>query len=160
MPRWRAASRTSSSGQPLDGERALDRLTVLDDHERDAVDERPDAAGAPRHVRQQGDPEGERRCGEDRAGERVVLLGDALLDDVAEGDQQEQLERREVGERAPLHPTGEEEQEDEHHRRAQDDLHYGSTLVWNSTDTTGSPSSSTATLPPRPDCAAGSMRAS
>ncbi len=46
---------------PLGGQRAFDRLTVLDDDERDAVDNPADPAPAPSDVRQDRDPERERR---------------------------------------------------------------------------------------------------
>ena len=113
MPCWRAASSTSSIGSRSTSRvRSIGRpswtMTI-----GTPSDDGRHAARAPRDVRQHRDPERERRPGQHGAGQRVVLLGDALLDDVAERDQQQQLERRQVGQRPPLQPAREHEQEDE-----------------------------------------------
>jgi hypothetical protein len=67
--------------------------------------------------------------GQHRPGDRHVLLGDALLDQVADGHRQDGLEDRQLRQLLLAHGAGQEPEEEVEHHRADDDLHQGSTSV-------------------------------
>ena len=97
---------------------------------------------APLHV---GQRDGQQREDADRQhapGDREVLLGHRLLDQVAHGDVEQQLEGAELAERGPADGAGHRPQEHEHDGGADDDLHgvapleaQGSRRVVRSTET-------------------------
>jgi hypothetical protein len=60
---------------------------------------------------------------EQEAGERVVALGHTLLDQIAEDDEQDEVERLHGRQLAPSHHTREEEDEDERQDGSDDDVH-------------------------------------
>ena len=68
--------------------------------------------------------EADRRDRQDRAGDRLVV-GDALLDKVADDDEEDQVEGLQGAELTPSHEAGEEVDEDEDDRGADDDVHGG-----------------------------------
>src|SRR5690606_32820957 len=94
--------------------------------------------------------------------ERHVLLGDALLDDVADDDEQDHLEGRHVREGPSAQAPGEGQEEEERDAGPQDDLHlvsppHGHTRTSTGTSTTTASSSTTATRPDWPHWRPGSV---
>jgi hypothetical protein len=75
----------------------VEQLTVLDQDDRFAFENLPEGLDAVGDVRRDDLHNGQRRHGDDRAGDGVVVLGEALLDGVAEHDEQNQVKRRECG---------------------------------------------------------------
>ena len=104
----------------------LEALAVLDDHDRLALEHEARllraAIADPRDRRLH---DRDRARGEHQAGERVVALRHALLDQIAEHDQEDQVERLERRELAPPHHPRDEEQEAVHQCCANHDIHRG-----------------------------------
>src|SRR3546814_3927090 len=74
-------------------------------------------------------PEGEGADGERRGGQAEVIVRHALLDQVAEHDEHDELERRHLAEFALAEQADQQEQDEEHRRGAKNDIHQGSTLM-------------------------------
>src|SRR6185503_16587860 len=110
-------------GQPLGAHVVLDRLAVLDDDERRGLEDPAHRLEAEAEPRGSDREEGERADREDEPRERHVALGHPLLDEVADHDDEDQVERLEGGQ---LTATGDAEQdvdEDEGGGGPKDDVH-------------------------------------
>src|SRR3546814_14465062 len=59
----------------------------------------------------------------------TTLFRSALLDQVAEHDEHDELERRHLAEFALAEQADQQEQDEEHRRGAKNDIHQGSTLM-------------------------------
>ena len=82
--------------------------------------------------------------GEERAGDREVLLGHALLDEIADHDEHDEVERLHAGQFSPPDHAHEHPDEDEDDGGADDDVHYGKTAIsWSRARIGAPPSSST-----------------
>ena len=68
----------------------------------------------------------DRASREHEPGHREVVLRHALLDEVADHDEQDQVERLERGELPPAHDPRQEEDEEEREECAEDDVHLSS----------------------------------
>ena len=102
MPCWRAVARRSDSVKRCCRGRCREESAVAEDDQRLAADDRPGPGEPPLQPGKSDGHQGEDRDGEDAGGDRVVLLGDRLLDQVSHGDVQEQLEGAELAQsRAP-----------------------------------------------------------
>ncbi len=111
---------------PVPREVSLDRLTVLDDDDRLAVEHRPQEGELEAPV---GDDHGQHRdrpSREHEPGHREVVLRHALLDEVADHDEQDQVEGLERGELPPAHDPRQEKDEEEREEGAEDDVHLSS----------------------------------
>ena len=102
--------------------RSID-LPVLDDDQRLALEHRPRAREAVREPRDADLEHGDRPDDEDGAGERVVVLGQPLLERVAEDDQQDQVERLEAPELALADHARQQHHEAEDEDCAEDEIH-------------------------------------
>ena len=92
---WRRASIASSSSvrrSPF--EVAVEHLAVLNHHDRFAVEEWSQSAEAEAEVGDEHGHQRDRADGECHPGHGVVALGDALLDQVAEDDEQGSFPKR------------------------------------------------------------------
>ena len=89
--------------------------------------------------------DGEGGHGDDRGGQGVVLLDDALADQVADGDEQDHVEGRQLGNLTLSSHSNDEPEEGEDDQRADQDVHQGILQVVNVVETTGRSSSSTET---------------
>jgi hypothetical protein len=97
----RAFSARSSSVRPLAAHVTVDDLALLDQHDRLALQKRPQAADAEPQV---GDPplqNADRRCDDEHAGDRQVVLGHAGLDQIPDDHQQDEVERLQRGQLPP-----------------------------------------------------------
>jgi hypothetical protein len=81
-----------------------------DDHWR-ALERWPQPLEPELQVRQRDGQQRERRHGEHRADERPIVTRDALLDQIADGDQQDQLEAGELGQLLAAHRARDEPHE-------------------------------------------------
>jgi hypothetical protein len=72
---------------------------------------------------------GQRRYGDDCAGNGVVVLGKALLDGVAKHDEQDQVKRRQRTKFTPAYNAHDENNEHVQHDRTNGDIHYGNTVT-------------------------------
>ena len=123
----------------------------MHDHDRDAVNRRPGAWPTRVHPGQQNGEQREYADRQHAGGERVVLLRDRLLYEVAHGDEEQKLERAQLTQcGAPDHP-GDQPKEAEQQYGAHDDFHQGTSQVWNSVVATRSLPTSTDTSPPEPN---------
>src|SRR5580765_1390920 len=111
------------AGQPLAREVRLEHAAVLDQHDRLAGEHLPHAAKAVVEVRDGHLQERDRARGEDETGHRVVALRHALLHEVTEHDQHDQVERLERRQLAAADDPRQEEDERESEGRSDDDVH-------------------------------------
>ena len=112
MRAWAAISSTEMRSRR---QVVVDRLAVLDQDDGIAVEDRPRAREPPGDPRGRDDQERKRPDREHGAGHRVVLLGDALLDEVGDHHQDQQVERLHLRELAAA------EQAHDHHHEEKDD---------------------------------------
>ena len=106
------------------------RLAVLDDDDRQTVQDRSRARNAEADVGRRHLEDGDHADDDEGAGDGVVVLRQPLLDRVAKHDQQNQIERLQRGELAP--PDHARKNEDE---RVEDDgsdrkVHYGKIVTF------------------------------
>ena len=88
------------------------------------------ARGQRTEIGRRGDREqGHGRDGEHGPGDRHVLQGQALLDEVAHDDQHDEVEGRELGQLALAEAAQDDPEEGVDHDRAEDDAHQGATQV-------------------------------
>ncbi len=115
---------------PVPRQVPVDRLAVLDDDDRLPVDHRPQERNLEAPVGDDHGEHGDRAAREHEAGHREVVLGHALLDEIADHDEQDQVERLERGELPPPDDPRHEEDEEEREGCAEDDVHpYGQTIA-------------------------------
>src|SRR5581483_6364740 len=110
-------------GQPLPPHVPLDRLTVLDDDDRLAVERRPQARKPVAEERDEHLQHHERPDDDHGAGHRVIVLGQTLLDRVPDHDQQDQVERLERRELALADDPRQQEDEAEQEGGSKDEIH-------------------------------------
>jgi len=111
--------------QPLTSEVLLDHLPVLDEHDRVAVESAPhprEPEGPPRSEHLQ---RGDRADRDDSARDRVVVLGQPLLNRVSEHDQQDQVEWLQRRQLAPPDHARQHVDEGEERDAAESEVHYG-----------------------------------
>ena len=154
-----STAKRMSSSEPIDFWRASARIssTVMRSRRRLRSRIRPSAissvgspssSGRSRLKRKlshavRDEQHGERGEHRRRAGQRVVALRDALLDEVADHHEQDQVERLHRAQLAPPDRARDHEDEHEDERGAQDEIHgYGSTVSSRSIRTSGRVSSS------------------
>ena len=116
-------------GQAFALEVALDRLPVLDDDDRLAVEYRPQSREAEVEERDADLKYRNRHDREHRSGQRVVVLRQPLLHGVAEDDEEDQVERLELRELAATDHAHQDVERKEDEDAAQDDVHYGNTTI-------------------------------
>ena len=104
-------------GHALAAQVPVDRLAVLDQDQRLRLEDRAQPPEAEDEVGDSHRQDRERASGEDEAGERVVALGHALLDQVAEHDQEDEVERLQRGELAAADHARDDEDEEEREER-------------------------------------------
>ena len=93
------------------------------------IEQRPQPGEAKARPREEHRHQGHRADREDRARHREVVLRHALLDEVADHDQQDHVERLERRELAPSHDPRHEPDEGEEDDCAEDDVHQGHTVT-------------------------------
>src|SRR4051794_3912226 len=116
---------------PLPAQVALEDAPVDDQHDRLALQDGPQP---PHAVAEPGGEDGEERDRRDdrrRAGQGVVALSDALLDEVAHDDEQDHVERLHRAELAPADRTRDPEDQEEDEDGAEDEVH--GRLAWGTT---------------------------
>ena len=101
----------------------------LDEHDGIALENRPSAGEAEGAVGEEHGHHRHRPTGEHRAGHREVVLGHSLLDQVAEHDEQDQVEGLQGRELPAPDRAGHEPDEDEEDDCADDDVHQGQTVI-------------------------------
>src|SRR5213596_1259634 len=101
----------------------LDRLAVDDEHDRLALQQRAEPPDPERRVRRRHGEQRERDDDRRRAGQRVVALGDALLHEVADDDEQDEVEGLHRAQLAPADHAREQQDEEEDVGRAEDEVH-------------------------------------
>src|SRR5438105_399 len=117
-------------GQTLALQVLLDRLPVLDDDDRLALEQRPQAAEAKREKRRRHLHRRDRADADHRTGDGVVVLCQALLDRVTEDDQEDEVERLERRELAAPDHAREQIEEAVDRDSADCDVHYGNTKTF------------------------------
>src|SRR5262249_4348332 len=114
--------------EALTAQVALQHLAVLHEDDRVAVQHASGPAEPVREPRGGNLEDGDRPDGDGRPGYGVVVLRQALLDGVAEDDQQDQVERLERGELPPPDHPRQQVDEPEERDSPDGDVHYGKTL--------------------------------
>jgi hypothetical protein len=112
-----------SQGDPLAAKVAVQRPAVLDQDHRLAVDHRAEARRLVRHVRSEHREQRHHDDDDRRARDREVVLGDPLLEEVAEHDEQHDVERLERVELTAVHDPHEDDDEREEDEAAEDEIH-------------------------------------
>lgn len=96
-----------------------------DDDDGSARDDRVEATGSRVEPGEDDREAGHRADGEDRSGDRGVLACDALLDEVAHGDEDDELERAELAESRAADDACDGPEDEEDDGGANDGLHGG-----------------------------------
>src|SRR5690242_13303252 len=115
--------------QPVAAQVLVDHLAVLDQDQRLAFEDRTQAPETPRQIREDDSQDRDRSDGERHSRHGEVVLRHALLHEIADRHEQDQVERLERVQLTPSDDAGQQQDEEKRDGCSNDDVHQGKIVM-------------------------------